>query len=167
MAIEHNIIPPANMHAVYSATYASEAARITAAASLVASTDVGRIVFQTDVGSSWIFDGAVWRHMSGPRPLHTVAGTAYTVAQTDLDATLETTGSSAVTITLPAAASGWPKIGDAVEFIQGGTGLLTIAHALGTGSIKSSGTLVSKGQYAFLAAKYISADLWFVTGDRA
>ncbi len=167
MAIEHNIIPAANMHAALSFSYSGEAARLAAASSLTLPTDVGRMAIQADVYSFWIFVGDVWRHVAGPRPLHTVSGATYTVAQNDLDATLETTGSAAVTITLPAATSGWPKIGDTVEFIQGGTGVLTLAHALGAGSIKSSGTLVSKGQYAFLAAKYISPDLWFVTGDRA
>ena len=57
--------------------------------------------------------------------------------------------------------------GDSLIFCQGGAGQITLAHVSGASNIKSSGSLLSKAQYAFLVATYMGADVWFVTGDRA
>lgn len=164
----HKSAALAQVHSAVCLQPADEATRLGLNAGLSAATDVGRLAIQVDANSTWVWTGALWRHVAGPRPIHTVSGTTYTPTVADLDATVETTGASGVTITLPLITSlVGIKPNDGIEFVQGGAGLLTLAHVSGSTNIKSSGTLVSKGQYSFLFAKYIGSDVWFVTGDRA
>lgn len=148
--------------------YATEAARLTAGAAL-ASTDVGKTALQSDVNSVWVYvsaSPALWRRIGGAPPLHVAAGTTYTPAIADADAIVQTSNAGAVTITIPLNATVAYQVGDSILFEQGGAGQITLVGAGGV-TLRSSGTLLSKGQYAVLGATYLGADTWLITGDRA
>jgi hypothetical protein len=75
------------------------------------------------------------------------------------------TASSAVTVTVPTAASVGFEQDVEISFMQKGTGQVTIAGASGV-NIRTTQTLKTSGQYAVIAIKKIDTDEWVCVGDR-
>jgi hypothetical protein len=98
--------------------------------------------------------------------VRTESGTSYTLALTDAGDYIQTTSTSAVTITVPLQSSVSWAADTEIMFEQGNTGQLTIVGASGV-TINSSSTLKSRTRYSVIGLKRISSDVWTLVGDRA
>lgn len=95
----------------------------------------------------------------------TTASTSYTLGLSDAGRMIIATASSAVTVTVPTAASVGFEQDVEISFMQKGTGQITIAGASGV-NIRTTQTLKTSGQYAVIAIKKIDTDEWVCVGDR-
>lgn len=95
----------------------------------------------------------------------TTASTSYTLSLSDAGRMIIATASSAVTVTVPTAASVGFEQDVEISFMQKGTGQITIAGASGV-NIRTTQTLKTSGQYAVIAIKKIDTDEWVCVGDR-
>ncbi len=146
--------------------YTNEAARVAVTG---VAADIGKVCVQTDALSFWVLAAVgLWKRVAGPMPIHPVSGTTYTALLADVDALVQTTAATAVSLTIPPAATMGGNLagGDTILFEQKGAGLLTLVAGSGV-TLRTTSTLVSKGQYAMLSATYLGSDGWLVSGDRA
>jgi hypothetical protein len=116
------------------------------------------------------FSGGAWAEVPRPDvvPIRTLTGTAHVLEAIDRGTILETTGASAVTITLPPEASQPFEIGTLINITQVGTGLTTVEAGSGVtlnGVPGGSGSLA--GQWAGVALTKRSADAWVIQGALA
>jgi hypothetical protein len=94
------------------------------------------------------------------------SGTSYTLQLTDAGAYIQTTSTTAVTITIPLQSSVTWAAHTEIYFEQNNTGQITIAGASGV-TINSSETLKTFARYSVIAAKRVAENVWTLTGERA
>ena len=116
------------------------------------------------------FTGGAWVEVPRPGivPIRTLTATAHTLELIDLASILETTGSSAVTVTIPDEASVPFEIGTLVNVTQVGAGIATVAAATGV-SLNGvvAGSVSLDGQWAGVALVKRGADAWVIQGALA
>ena len=116
------------------------------------------------------FDGSAW--VDVPRPdvvrIRTLTATEHVLELADQGCILETTGSSAVTVTIPPEASVPFEIGTLVNVTQVGAGIATVAAATGV-SLNgiTAGSVALDGQWAGAALVKRGADAWVIQGALA
>jgi len=116
------------------------------------------------------FAGGAWIEV--PRPgvvrIRTLTATSHTLELVDRGSILETTGSSAVTVTIPDQASVPFEIGALVNVTQVGAGIATIAAAAGV-SLNGvvAGSVALDGQWSGVALVKRGADAWVIQGALA
>lgn len=107
-----------------------------------------------------------------PRPgivrIRTLTATSHTLEAIDLGSILETTGSSAVTVTIPTEATVPFEIGSLINVTQVGAGIATVAAAAGV-SLNGvpGGSVALDGQWAGSALVKRGADAWIIQGALA
>ena len=111
-------------------------------------------------GLSWATASA-----SSYSTVRTQSGTSYTLALTDAGDYIQTTSTTAVTITVPLQSSVAWAADTEIYFEQNNTGQITIAGASGV-TINSSETLKTAGRYSVIALKRVASDTWTLTGER-
>jgi hypothetical protein len=97
--------------------------------------------------------------------VRTQGGTSYTLVLGDAGDYIQTTSTTAVTITVPPQSSVTWLADTEIFFEQNNTGQLTIAGGTGV-SITSSETLKTAGRYSVIALKRVASDVWNLTGER-
>ncbi|MGF1660622.1 MAG: DUF2793 domain-containing protein [Rubrimonas sp.] len=127
-------------------------------------------VWIADEGVRLRFDGAAW--VLVPRPgvvaIRTLAVTAYTLALADTGSIVETTGASAVSVTIPPDAAVPFEIGALINVTQIGSGAATIAAAAGVSlNGVAGGSVALAAQWAGVALCKRNADAWTVQGALA
>ena len=98
--------------------------------------------------------------------VRTQSGTTYTLVLGDAGDYIQTTSTTAVTITVPPQSSVTWVADTEIYFEQNNTGQITIAAGSGV-TINSSETLKSFARYSVLALKRVASDVWTLTGERA
>jgi hypothetical protein len=98
--------------------------------------------------------------------VRTQSGTTYTLVLGDAGDYIQTTSSTAVTITVPAQSSVTWAADTEIYFEQNNTGQITIAGASGV-TVNSSETLKSFARYSVIALKRVAENVWTLTGERA
>jgi len=98
--------------------------------------------------------------------VRTQSGTTYTLVIGDAGDYIQTTSSTAVTITVPPQSSVAWAADTEIYFEQNNTGQLTIAAGSGV-TINSSETLKTFARYSVIALKRVAEDVWTLTGERA
>lgn len=112
---------------------------------------------------SWATDASGGASYSAVR---TQSGTSYTLVLGDAGDYIQTTSTTAVTITVPPQSSVAWVADTEIYFEQNNTGQITIAAGSGV-TINSSETLKSFARYSVLALKRVASDTWTLTGERA
>ena len=97
--------------------------------------------------------------------VRTQSGTTYTLVLGDAGDYIQTTSTTAVTITVPLQSSVTWAADTEIYFEQNNTGQITIAGASGV-TINSSETLKTAGRYSVIALKRVASDTWTLTGER-
>ena len=145
---------------------------VQAAASLAANTTYTLPTADGTSGQLLSTDGSgtlSWATASGGgasySAVRTQSGTTYTLALTDAGDYIQTTSSTAVTITVPPQSSVTWAADTEIYFEQNDTGQITIAGASGV-TINSSETLKTAGRYSVIALKRVASDTWTLTGER-
>jgi trimeric autotransporter adhesin len=93
--------------------------------------------------------------------------TAYTLQLTDLSKTIETTSTSAITITIPANISVAFEVGSEINILRYGSGTVTFVADTNV-TINSRSTLVTIGhQYAGVTLIKRDTNEWYLVGDLA
>lgn len=116
------------------------------------------------------FAGGAWIEV--PRPgvvrIRTLTATSHTLEPIDLGSILETTGSSAVTVTIPPEASVPFEIGTLINVTQVGAGIATVTAAAGV-SLNGvvAGSVALDGQWSGVALVKRGADAWVIQGALA
>jgi hypothetical protein len=116
------------------------------------------------------FSGGVWIEV--PRPgvvrIRTLTATSHTLEAGDLGSILETTGASAVTVTIPDETTMPFEIGTLINVTQVGAGVATIAAAAGV-SLNGTlgGSVALSGQWSGVALTKRGADAWVIQGALA
>ena len=146
---------------------------VQAAASLAANTTYTLPTADGTSGQLLSTDGSgtlSWATASGGgasySAVRTQSGTTYTLALTDAGDYIQTTSTTAVTITVPLQSSVAWVADTEIYFEQNNTGQITIAGASGV-TVNSSETLKSFARYSVLALKRVASDVWTLTGERA
>jgi hypothetical protein len=98
--------------------------------------------------------------------VRTQSGTTYTLVLGDAGDYIQTTSSTAVTITVPLQSSVTWAADTEIYFEQNNTGQITLVGASGV-TINSSETLKSFARYSVLALKRVAENVWTLTGERA
>ena len=121
-------------------------------------------VLQTDGSgnTSWVAQSGG----SSYSVVRTQSGTSYTLVLGDAGDYIQTTSTTAVTITVPPQSSVTWAADTEIYFEQNNTGQITIAAGSGV-TINSSETLKSFARYSVIALKRVASDVWTLTGERA
>jgi len=98
--------------------------------------------------------------------VRTQSGTSYTLVLGDAGDYIQTTSTTAVTITVPPQSSVTWAADTEIYFEQNNTGQITIAAGSGV-TINSSETLKSFARYSVIALKRVAENVWTLTGERA
>jgi hypothetical protein len=98
--------------------------------------------------------------------VRTQSGTTYTLVLGDAGDYIQTTSTTAVTITVPTQASVTWAADTEIYFEQNNTGQITFVGASGV-TINSSETLKTFARYSVVALKRVASDMWTLTGERA
>ncbi len=98
--------------------------------------------------------------------VRTQSGTTYTLVIGDAGDYIQTTSTTAVTITVPPQSSVAWAADTEIYFEQNNTGQLTIAAGSGV-TINSSETLKTFARSSVIALKRVAEDVWTLTGERA
>jgi len=130
---------------------------------LVAGTNV---TITTDASTDSITIAASGGGGSSYSAVRTQSGTSYTLVLGDAGDYIQTTSTTAVTITVPLQSSVAWAADTEIYFEQNNTGQITIAGASGV-TINSSETLKSFARYSVLALKRVAENVWTLTGERA
>lgn len=130
---------------------------------LVAGTNV---TITTDASTDSITIAASGGGGSSYSAVRTQSGTTYTLVLGDAGDYIQTTSSTAVTITVPLQSSVTWAADTEIYFEQNNTGQITFVGASGV-TINSSETLKSFARYSVLALKRVASDVWTLTGERA
>lgn len=97
-------------------------------------------------------------------PLKSTSATAYTPTIEDADRVVETTATTAVTVTIPTVATaGWHK-GTSLAFTQYGTGQITLVGASGV-TLRTARTLTTRARYSTVRLYMRGTNEWVVEGD--
>ena len=97
--------------------------------------------------------------------VRTQSGTTYTLVLGDAGDYIQTTSTTAVTITVPLQSSVTWAADTEIYFEQNNTGQITIAGASGV-TVNTSETLKTAGRYSVIALKRVASDTWTLTGER-
>jgi hypothetical protein len=127
-------------------------------------------VWVADEGRHVRFTGGAWVEVPRPGivPIRTLTATAHTLEVIDTGCILETTGSSAVTLTIPPEASVHFEIGALVNVTQVGAGIATVAAAPGVSlNAVTGGSVALDGQWSGTALVKRGADAWVIQGALA
>ena len=145
---------------------------VQAAASLAANTTYTLPTADGTSGQLLSTDGSgtlSWATASGGgasySTVRTQSGTTYTLVLGDAGDYIQTTSTTAVTITVPLQSSVAWVADTEIYFEQNNTGQITIAGASGV-TINSSETLKTAGRYSVIALKRVASDTWTLTGER-
>ena len=133
-------------------------------------TQPGWQVWIADEARHVRFDGTAWVAVPRPGivPIRTLTATAHTLEVVDTGCIIETTGSSAVTVTIPDEASVPFEIGTLVNVTQVGAGIATIAAAAGVSlNGVTAGSVALDGQWSGVALVKRGADAWVIQGALA
>lgn len=103
---------------------------------------------------------------TGPQPsltatINSQSGTSYSVISSDKDKFIQTTSSSAVTITLDNVLA----VGERIDFIQDGTGQITFVAGSGVTLGSANGKLKTSYQYSAATVICVSSGSFRVIGD--
>jgi len=98
--------------------------------------------------------------------VRTQSGTTYTLVLGDAGDYIQTTNTTAVTITVPTQASVTWAADTEIYFEQNNTGQITFVGASGV-TINSSETLKTFARYSVVALKRVAENVWTLTGERA
>lgn len=116
------------------------------------------------------FTGTTWVEVPRPGivPIRTLTVTAYTLGLIDTGSILETTGSSAVTVTIPTATSVPFEIGTLINITQVGAGVATVVAAPGV-SLNGvvAGSVALDGPWSGAALTKRGTDAWIIQGAMA
>ena len=124
-------------------------------------------VWVTDETRHVRFDGLAWVEVPRPGivPIRTLTATAHTLELLDFGHILETTGSSAVTVTIPDEATVPFETGTLVNLTQVGAGIATVAAAPGVSlNGVTGGSVALDGQWSGAALTKRGADAWVIQG---
>jgi hypothetical protein len=116
------------------------------------------------------FAGGAWVEV--PRPgvvrIRTLTATSHTLDASDLGSIIETTGSSAVTVTIPDEATVPFETGALINVTQIGTGVATLTASAGV-SLNgiTAGSVALDGQWSGAALTKRGADAWVIQGALA
>jgi hypothetical protein len=104
--------------------------------------------------------------IAAPVPVTTnvQTGTAYTLVLADAGRIIETTGSGAVTLTVPAATSAAFPVGTMIEIAQYGAGQITLAAATGV-TLRTPSSLTTRARYSTVGLRLRATNEWIVSGD--
>jgi hypothetical protein len=97
--------------------------------------------------------------------VRTQSGTTYTLVLGDAGDYIQTTSTTAVTITVPTQVSVTWAADTEIYFEQNNTGQITFVGASGV-TINSSETLKTAARYAVVALKRVAENVWTLTGER-
>lgn len=116
------------------------------------------------------FTAGAW--VDVPRPgivrIRTLTTTGHTLEAVDLGSILETTGSSAVTVTIPAQTAVPFEVGSLINVTQVGAGVATVtAAALVSLNGIVGGSVALDGQWSGVALTKRGADAWIIQGALA
>jgi hypothetical protein len=114
---------------------------------------------------SWATD-ATGGSGSSYSAVRTQSGTSYTLVLGDAGDYIQTTSTTAVTITVPTQASVTWAADTEIYFEQNNTGQITFVGASGV-TINSSETLKTFARYSVVALKRVAENVWTLTGERA
>jgi len=147
--------------------------RIQAPASLAANTTYilptadgtnGQVLSTNGTGTlSWATASGGGASYSAVR---TQSGTSYTLVLGDAGDYIQTTSTTAVTITVPNQVTVTWAADTEIYFEQNNTGQITFVGASGV-TINSSETLKTFARYSVVALKRVASDVWTLTGERA
>lgn len=98
--------------------------------------------------------------------VRTQSGTTYTLVLGDAGDYIQTTSTTAVTITVPTQVSVTWAADTEIYFEQNNTGQITFVGASGV-TINSSETLKTFARYSVVALKRVAENVWTLTGERA
>ena len=98
--------------------------------------------------------------------VRTQSGTSYTLVLGDAGDYIQTTSTTAVTITVPNQVTVTWAADTEIYFEQNNTGQITFVGASGV-TINSSETLKTFARYSVVALKRVASDVWTLTGERA
>lgn len=127
-------------------------------------------VWILDEGLRVRFDGAAWQALLPPGvvPVRTLIGTAHTLELTDTGSILETTGASAVAVTIPDEATVSFATGTLINITQAGAGVATVEAATGVSlNGVAEGAVALAGQWSGAALTKRGADAWSIQGALA
>ena len=116
------------------------------------------------------FTAGLWVEV--PRPgivrIRTLTATSHTLEAVDLGSILETTGSSAVTVTIPTESTVPFEIGALINVTQVGAGVATVVAAAGV-SLNGivGGSVALDGQWSGAALVKRGVDAWIIQGALA
>jgi hypothetical protein len=97
----------------------------------------------------------------------TQSGTSYALVLADAYTAVEFTSASAITVTVPPNSSAAFPVGTVIEFLQYGSGVLTVAPGVGV-TIRSANNLLSaRTQYSTLSLRKRATNEWVLAGDLA
>lgn len=95
-----------------------------------------------------------------------ISGTSYTLGTSDLGNLIETTSSSAITITIPNDASDTTfPIGSSVEFRQMGTGRITFSPTSPATMVSTDSYTKTRTQYSSVVLEKRANNAWILAGD--
>lgn len=89
---------------------------------------------------------------------------SYTLTIDDAGLSVEFTGSSAATVTVPANADVSYPVGTVVEVLQYGTGQVTVAAAGGV-TLRTASSLTTRAQYSSVSLRKRAVNEWIISGD--
>jgi hypothetical protein len=127
-------------------------------------------VWVTDEARHVRLVGGAWVEVPRPGVVHirTLTVTSHTLELVDLGSILETTGSSAVTVTIPDEVTVPFETGTLINVTQVGTGIATVAAAAGVAlNGVSGGSVALDGQWSGVALTKRGADAWVIQGALA
>jgi hypothetical protein len=124
------------------------------------------ITLTTDATTDTITIAASGGGGSSYSAVRTQSGTSYTLVFGDAGDYIQTTSTTAVTITVPLQSSVAWAADTEIYFEQNNTGQITIAGASGV-TINSSETLKTFARYSVVALKRVAENVWTLTGERA
>lgn len=116
------------------------------------------------------FSGTAWIEVPRPGivPIRTLTAMAHTLELIDTGSILETTGSSAVSVTIPPEAAVPFKIGTLINVTQVGAGVATVQADAGVSLNGVTGGLVAlDGRWSGAALTKRGADAWVIQGALA
>jgi len=130
----------------------------------------GWVIWIADEMRHLRFTAGAW--VDVPRPdvvrIRTLTANSHTLEAVDLGTILETTGSSAVTVTIPPEASVSFEIGALINVTQVGAGIATVAATPGVSlNGVTGGSVALDGQWSGAALVKRGADAWVIQGALA
>lgn len=93
-----------------------------------------------------------------------VTDTSYTLQTSDVGNAIDCDNASPITLTVPKDTF---EVGQTFEIAQIGSGQVTVTGAVGVTVNGSGGLVATSGQYAVIAIRQVSINVFIVYGDRA